>query len=96
MEIKTCEQYVINRVMELETEVERYNILAKEQNKIIKDLSDKLEFVRQFISIQQYTSESGEEISDYISFKSTWSKHEPDDFYKICDIFGLNYSVQEE
>jgi hypothetical protein len=96
MEIKTCEQYVINRVMKLETEVEGYKILANGQNEIIKELSDKLDFVKQFISIQQYTSESGEEISDYISFKSTWSKHEPDDFYKICDIFGLNYPVQEE
>lgn len=89
MEIKTCEHFVVNRLMELENEVDMQKDYICKQEDIIKDLRERLEFVGKFLSIRRAYDWDSENKNTYIDFSSVWKKHNPDNYKKLCEMFDL-------
>lgn len=89
MEIKTCEHFVVNRLMELENTVDSQEEIIQEQIDVIRDLEEKLEFVGKFLSIRKAYDWDCENKHTYIDFNSVWKKHDSDDYKKLCEMFGL-------
>ena len=89
MEIKTCEQYVVNRLMELEDTVEVQKELIRDQVNAIRGLSEKLEFIGKLIRMRKSYDWSTENPSTYIEFKTIWKKHDPEEYQILCKMFGL-------
>lgn len=99
MEIKTCEHFVVNRLMELENEVDMQKDYIYKQEDIIKDLREKLEFVGKFISIRRAYGTTGDDKNDYyIDFKDTWFKYDNADYEKFRELFNLAepHELEEE
>lgn len=96
MEIKTCEHYVINRVMELENTVESQRNRISELVCKTVALEEKLEYVASFLSIKKAYDWNATNNSTYIEFNSVWKKHDPTDYTKLCEMFGLTESDEEE
>ena len=96
MEIKTCEQFIINRFMELENAVEMQKDVISEQTCRIQELEEKLAFVCKFLYVNKAYNWSPENNSTYIEFNSIWKNSNPKDYNRMCEIFGLTESDEEE
>jgi hypothetical protein len=92
MEIKTCENYVVQRALDLENEVEKQKNLIEEQAEIIKNLADDLEFVGKFIRLREYVTDN----EYYIDFNSVWSKSDSESYSRLCSIFSLVEPSEED
>lgn len=90
MEIKTCEQYVVSKVMELEDELERAKGYIQDQEDEIKCLEAQINFLARFFNIGTYEDDY------YIDFSSVWCKSKPREFAEICRILDLELSNSEE
>lgn len=92
MEIKTCEQYVVSKLMELENEVESQSELIAQMANKIRTLQEHLNYVKKFASVQTIQSDgSGRK---YITFDNIYSNYDKEDFTKMCEIF--NFCIEEE
>lgn len=89
MEIKTCEHFVVNRLMELENLTEDLKAECRCRDEIIADLRKKLEFVGYFIRVRKAYDWDSENKNTYIDFNNVWKKHSPDNYKKLCEMFGL-------
>ena len=89
MEIKTCEHFVVTRLMELENQTEELKAECRIQDEIIAELREKLDFVGKFLSIRKAYDWDSENKSTYVEFKNVWKRHNPDDYEKLCEIFDL-------
>lgn len=96
MEIKTCEHYVVNRVMELDDEVERQKEYIIKQEDLIRELQAKLAFVGNFLHITKACDWNEQNKSTYIDFNTVWKKYSPKEYEQFCEIFGLVESDKEE
>lgn len=90
MEIKTCEHFVVNRLMELENLTEKLKEECLIQNNIIADLIGKLEYVGTFLSIARaYGSTEKNKNDYYVKFKDVWFKYDKEDYEQLREIFDL-------
>lgn len=98
MEIKTCEQYVTSRIMDLENKVDQQKDIINMRMFEIQALEDKLELIVQAIkpSLCKSHDYSEDNKSTYIEFRNVWSKYDPEKFKVICEFFGLDETMEEE
>ena len=88
MEIKTCEHYVVNRLMELENEVELFEATCDNQVKIINDLKEKLEFISNLLVIKKAHDYTPENNRMYIDI-SIWNTYDKAKFERVHEILDL-------
>lgn len=88
MEIKTCEHFVVNRLMELENEVELFEATCDNQVKIINDLKEKLEFISNLLVIKKAHDYTPENNRMYIDL-SVWNTYDKAKFDRVREILDL-------
>lgn len=85
MEIKTCEQYIINRLMELENEVDKQTDFIKTQADVISNLEKKVEYIRNLLTVKKSYNYPA-----VIIELSIWDTHEKETFDELVRMFNLN------
>lgn len=88
MEIKTCEHFVVNRLMELENLTEELKAECRTQDEIIVDLREKLEFVSDLLVIKKAHDYTPENNRMYIDL-SVWNTYDKAKFDRVREILGL-------
>lgn len=89
MEIRTCEQYVVNRVMELEDENKRLKEKLKaETTRLEKENTVACSELESFIKIQADAIEDMQGVIDYLSkFISLNTSHEGENYIAMDNIW---------
>ena len=90
MEIKTCEHFVVNRLMELEDKVASYESLVAEQQLIIQNLEEKLSYARGLIVVNKAHDYTPENPRMYIDMRTVWNTYDKDRFNEMCRVFDLS------
>lgn len=88
MEIKTCEQYVVSRLMELENQTEELKEKCRIKDEIITDLREKLEFVGSLLQVNEAHDYTPENNRMYIE-TTVWNTYDKDKFEKLREILNL-------
>ena len=75
MEIKTCEQYVLDRLKKAETDVESLEHILNIRDSVISALNEELTTLKDFVAkaIQIKSDTDG---NKFISFESYWEKYD--------------------
>lgn len=89
MEIKTCEHYVISKVMELENELDVAKTIIQEQEDEINCLEAQINFLARFFEIEYYGDVR------CIEFKNVYDTSKPREFAEICRILDLELPNKE-
>ena len=98
MEVKTCEEYVLDRLERAENDVEALQVDVMYKDEKIEELEEELTELKSFI--RNHTSVR--ELDDgtrYINFESVWEKFEEDEFVyieNICNEDTENTEDEEE
>ena len=99
MEIKTCEDYVVTRVMNLDNRVEEQealiNHLREELNKVYSDLDYVKSALR--ITVRNASASDGRYVN--VDNGYVWdgeSRGEKEQFDRLVEIFGLSIPPKEE
>ena len=101
-EIKTCEQYVLARLQELENEntqlkyeQEEYNRMLEEQRqkhiKVLGDIDMFIRIIRKYAEILTY----GDEHKKYLYIDINEYGESSSDFYAICELLQIKESEEE-
>ena len=88
MEIKTCEHFVVNRLMELENLTEEIRAENLLQADIIQELRAKLDFVRSLLVIKKAHDYTPENNRMYIDI-SVWNTYDKDKFERLREVLDL-------
>lgn len=89
MEIKTCEQFVVTRLMELENTVESQKEIILDQANIIKHLEEKIAFVRDLIVVNKAHDYTPENPRMFIDMHTAWNTYNPERFNEIRRVLDL-------
>ena len=85
MEIKTCEQYVLDRLEKAETDVESLQVDIMCKDTQIAELTEELATLKEFIRSHstQATTDDGENL---IRFDNPWEHFDPEDYAYMLSI----------
>ena len=102
-EIKTCEQYVLSRLQDLEQENDTLIInldnLRNEYNALQDNFDSIREIIQKYITLNNFVSSTNEnELRYYIKFEDVdgWRRETRDDFLKLVEEFGLATDEEEK
>lgn len=99
MEIKTLEHYAVSRIMELENEVDKYETLLELRDFEIRDLSEKIEYIKNLLEIRKAHDYTPENPRMYVDIPAIWNVYNKNKFNEICSMFDLHLpsdNVEEE
>ena len=96
MEIKTCEEYVVTKVMRLDEEVENLKQQVKELTAIVELNEKDFEFVKKVLDIHMKLDYDGDRTVYCSGFYESKYNNRKDDFDRIMRIFNLKLEDEEE
>jgi len=88
--MKTCEEYVLNRLETLENEQEQYQEKIDNLTDMVASLSSTLALVKKIAEVRK--SSSG---STYINFDSVWEEYDKELYSKLVDALALEMKGSE-
>lgn len=98
MEIKTCEEYVVSRVMDLEEELDRANRGLNQYKDAYERLNERfsqtVDTIKGMLEFDSYTDMDGETAT--IVKLNVWSTHDSPQFIKLCSLLGLEEDYFEK
>ena len=99
MEIKTLEHYAVSRIMELENEVDKYETLLELRDFEIRDLNEKIEYIKNLLEIRKAHDFTPKNPRMYVEIPAIWNTYHKSKFNEICALFDLylpSDSVEQE
>lgn len=96
MEIKTCEEYVVTKVMRLDEEVENLKQHVKELTAIVELNEKDFEFVKRVLNIHMKLDYDGDRTVYCSGFYESKYNNRKDDFDRMMRIFNLKLEDDEE
>ena len=94
MEIKTCEDYVVTRLMQLENEVEQ----LKEEKQILEKLTEDIKRVKDILDLEIRESSEGKEYlyvgNSYVY--NCFSEREKQSYEFLVSFFDVKKYVEDE
>lgn len=93
MEIKTCEDYVVTRLMQLEDECVDLQDNIRNLNHESDVLTEMLDDIKRILKPLIVHASDGEL---YINTDSVWKKYDKNDYDRLCKIFYLTYEEEED
>lgn len=92
MEIKTCENYVVNELLTIKDELEVAKNTISSLTNQYKELLDNFRFVKSFILMK--STQNGTD--SFITFDNQWKSYDSENYNRLVSIFGLNGSNLDE
>lgn len=97
MEIKTCEEYVITRVLELDSEVIELKQQIAEMKDKVEQYEANLEFIKDSLNIRFFLDSDGDRtISSSGFYESKYSKTNTPKIDRMIELFNLKLDEEEE
>ena len=89
MEIKTCEQYVLEKLEKAETDVESLKNLLEIRESQFAIIAEELKEIKDLVR-RRCTLGETDEGDKLIRFDSTWEEYDPIDYNMFADIIKEN------
>lgn len=94
----TCEEYVVNRVQNLEAEVDLANKTADMYRRsysdavnTIAELKSDIAFIAALCTVKNASNNS----SNYYSFDTVWESYDPEAYQRLSDILAKSFDIAD-
>jgi len=97
MEIKTCEQYVLNVLKEREKDLDalqmRHEAVCERLDVVTKQLDELKTLLKSIVKCDPVSSEEGVK---WIRFESIWSSYDAEQFETLVNLLDIDPDAEEE